>query len=248
MSGTHNVTQALKRLLRQAGITYADAAEALDLSEASVKRLFAQQSFTLSRLETLSKLAGAELVDLIRLSDDLMEVVEELPLEVEQALVDEPRLLLCVVCVLNRFQFEDVLQLYEIDRHDLQQLFAALDRLNIIELLEANRYRRKLSRGFKWRSGGPIERFFVDRVLRGFFNPGLIRSGDQFRFAWGTVTAKTADHFLERLRLLSQEFNEAADRDAKLGIGQRNGAALMLAFRTNWEPEEFVKLKSSTAS
>lgn len=243
MSGTHNVTQALKKLLRQAGITYADAAVALDLSEASVKRLFAQQSFTLSRLETLSKMAGAELVDLIRLSDDALDVVEELPLEVEQALVDEPLLLLSAVCVLNRYQFADVLELYAIDQHRLQQLFAALDRLNIIELLEANRYRMKLSRGFKWRAGGPIESFFVDRVLRGFFNPGLIRSTDQFRFSWGTVTPKTADHFLERLRLLSQEFNEAADRDAKLAINQRNGAALMLAFRTNWEPEEFAKVR-----
>lgn len=243
MSGTHNILQALKKALRQAGVTYAQAAVALELSEASVKRLFAQQNFTLARIEILATMAGLELADLIRLSDETLAVVEELPLATEQALAEDPLLLLCAVCVLNRYHFHEVLELYAIDQHKLQQLFATLDRLNIIELLEANRYRMRLSRGFTWRPGGPIESFFVNQVLRGFFNPGLIRSSDQFRFAWGTVTPATAEHFLARLRLLYQEFNEAADRDAKLSIAQRDGAALMLALRTNWEPEEFEKLR-----
>jgi len=245
MSGTQQITQALKKLLRQSGITYAQAAQELGLSLASVKRLFAQQAFTLQRIETLTKLAGAELIDLIRMSDAELERIEGLSLEVEQALADEPQLLLCAVCVINRYQFHEVLEMYSIDPHKLQRLFAALDRMNIIELLEGNRYRMRLSRGFRWRPGGPIESYFVNSIFSGFFDRSLIRSDNQFRFAWGTVTDQTAQHFLERLRLLYEEFNEAADRDSKLSIAHRNGSGLMLAFRTDWEPDEFAKLRLS---
>ena len=243
MSGTQQITASLKKLLRQAGITYAQAADELGLSEASVKRLFAQETFTLQRIERLTKLAGAELIDLIRLSDDELERIEELSLEVEQALADEPQLLLCAVCVINRYQFHEVLELYSIDPHKLQRLFAQLDRLQIIELLEGNRYRMRLSRGFRWRSGGPIESYFVNSIFNGFFDRSLIRSDNQFRFAWGTVTPETAQHFVERLRILYEEFNEAADRDSKLSIEKRQGSGLMLALRTDWEPEEFAKLR-----
>jgi len=43
----------LKKQLKAHGKTYADVAELLQLSEASVKRLFAEQSFTLKRLERI---------------------------------------------------------------------------------------------------------------------------------------------------------------------------------------------------
>ena len=244
MSGTDAITTALKQLLRSSGITYAMAADALDLSEASVKRLFAEQSFTLKRLETLAQLAGAELTDLLRLADDNVERVETLPLEVESELVNDSPLLLCAICVINRYRFDEVLALYQFDEHELQRLFVRLDRLNIIELLANNRYRMKLSRGFHWRKGGPIESYFVNSILRGFFDNQLIRDKSHFRFAWGTVTRETAERFLERLRVLNADFNSAADQDSRLPIEQRHGSGMLQAFRTDWEPEEFSGMRN----
>ena len=57
MSQTDQLLDALKRVLRERGLTYADAAGALELSEASVKRLFSQRQFTLERVERLCELA-----------------------------------------------------------------------------------------------------------------------------------------------------------------------------------------------
>ncbi len=243
MSGTRAITQALKKLLRQSGITYAQAATALELSEASVKRLFAQQGFTLQRMEVLAQLAGAELSDLVRQADETTKSLERLELETEQELADNPPLLLCAICVLNGYRFSDILALYDIDAHDLQRLFVRLDRLKLIELLADNRYRTLLSRGFSWRPGGPIESYFVNSIFSGFFDKRLIRDKNQFRFAWGTITQETAQRFLDRLRVFHQEFNEAADRDSRLPIEKRNGSGLMLAFRTDWEPEEFSRVR-----
>jgi predicted nucleotidyltransferase len=57
MSEVTQLITTLKRQLKQQGKTYRDVALALDLSEASVKRLFASESFA---LEDAGGVAAAE--------------------------------------------------------------------------------------------------------------------------------------------------------------------------------------------
>ncbi len=247
MSRTSDLTDALKRVLKQAGLTYADAARHLDLSEASVKRLFKEQSFSVDRMEKLCELAGADLLELVRSVDDEKERTLELPEAAERELADNLPLFIAAICVLNRYRFEDVLESYKIDRLELQRLFARLDHLGIIELLPENRYRLRVSRGFRWRRNGPIERFFIRSVLSSFLDRKLVRTEDSFRFAWGTVSDATAQRTLERLRRLYDDFNEAADADAQLALSQRIGAGLLLAFRNEWEPEDMRAFKEQDA-
>ncbi len=247
MSRTSDLTDALKRVLKQAGLTYADAARHLDLSEASVKRLFKEQSFSVDRMEKLCELAGADLLELVRSVDDEKERTLELPEAAERELADNLPLFIAAICVLNRYRFEDVLESYKIDRLELQRLFARLDHLGVIELLPENRYRLRVSRGFRWRRNGPIERFFIRSVLSSFLDRKLVRTEDSFRFAWGTVSNATAQRTLERLRRLYDDFNEAADADAQLPLSQRTGAGLLLAFRNEWEPEDMRAFKEQDA-
>ena len=49
------LVEALKRTLKAKGLTYADVAGAIALSEASVKRMFARGDFTLQRLEEICR-------------------------------------------------------------------------------------------------------------------------------------------------------------------------------------------------
>jgi len=60
----------LKRYLKAQGVTYASLAKQLDLSESSVKRQFARQSFSLARLEQILNLVGLEIADLIALMNE----------------------------------------------------------------------------------------------------------------------------------------------------------------------------------
>ena len=52
------IVDALKRMLKGRGITYANVAAGLGLSEASVKRMFSRRDFTLQRLEDVCRVAG----------------------------------------------------------------------------------------------------------------------------------------------------------------------------------------------
>ncbi len=246
MSRNSDLTDALKRMLKKAGLTYADAAQHLDLSEASVKRLFKEQSFSVERMELLCELAQADLLELVRSVDDQKGRIQELSEDQEAELAANLPLFIAAICVLNRYRFEDVLSSYNIERLDLQQLFARLDHLGVIELLPENRYRLQVSRSFRWRKNGPIERYFIRNVLSSFVDRKLVRTQDSFRFAWGTVSDATAQRFIERLRMIYDDFNEAADTDAQLPLEQRTGAGLLLAFRNQWEPDDMRALKKES--
>ena len=57
MSTTQDLVLALKAELRNAGLTYADLAAGLGMSESSVKRVFAKADMPLSRIDEI--LGGA---------------------------------------------------------------------------------------------------------------------------------------------------------------------------------------------
>src|SRR5690554_7972479 len=66
MAQTSAIVSELKRQLRAHGLTYQDVAQALELSEASVKRLFSDRQFSLKRLDQICGLMGMEITDLVR--------------------------------------------------------------------------------------------------------------------------------------------------------------------------------------
>ena len=68
-------------------------ARALDLSEASVKRLFASKTFTLPRLEQVYELLNLEVSDLIHQMKKNIELTHQLTLEQETELASDVKLL-----------------------------------------------------------------------------------------------------------------------------------------------------------
>jgi len=66
MAQTSQLIDTLKKLLKRQGKTYADVAERLELSEASVKRLFSEKNVSLTRLDSICSLLDIEISDLVR--------------------------------------------------------------------------------------------------------------------------------------------------------------------------------------
>ena len=140
MSQTNNLLLALKKQLRAQGKTYADVAQLLDLSEASVKRLFASQSFTLQRLEQLCDWLQIEFSELMQQAQQQPQLTQ-LTLQQEQDIAADQLLLLVAVSVISGFSFQDLLSHYALTEPECVRKLAALDRLKIIDLLPGNRIR-----------------------------------------------------------------------------------------------------------
>ena len=83
MAQTREIIGTLKKALKAQGKTYADVAVALGLTEASVKRLFAQQSFSLARLDQVCHLLDIEISDLVQLMNEQQQRLQQLTVEQE---------------------------------------------------------------------------------------------------------------------------------------------------------------------
>src|SRR5882757_7795614 len=87
MSTTHDLVTTLKAELKAAGITYADLAESLGMSESSVKRAFSKADMPLSRIDDVLRVLKMDFTELARQVVDAQPLRRELTLEQETAVV-----------------------------------------------------------------------------------------------------------------------------------------------------------------
>ena len=78
MSTTQDLVTALKAELRAAGVTYADLADALGMSESSVKRVFAKADMPLSRVDEMLRVLKMDFAELARKVADAQPLRREL--------------------------------------------------------------------------------------------------------------------------------------------------------------------------
>ena len=67
MAQTKLIISTLKKTLKSHGKTYSDVAQHLELSEASVKRMFAQEAFSLNRLDAICTMMDMEITELMQM-------------------------------------------------------------------------------------------------------------------------------------------------------------------------------------
>jgi transcriptional regulator with XRE-family HTH domain len=237
MNQTNQIYDELKLLLKAAGLTYGDVARHLDVSNASVKRLFSEQTMSLQRIEAVAELLNMTLGEVVSSAESREEQINVLSAEQEQALVDDISLLIVGVCVTNRWSFDTILNHYTIDEHELIQLMVRLDKLGIIELLPGNRYRLRVSRNFRWRTNGPLQTFFFKTVLPDFFRVQQDEDKSYFRFLWGLSGASDMTEIRQRIDRLASEFVDVTEQVRS--DEEVHGSSLLISFRQDWQPVEF---------
>jgi len=235
---SQQLIKMLKRQLRLHGTTYADVASALGLSEASVKRMFSKADFSLSRLEAVANVVNISLAELAQLAAEQETKLEALSEAQEQQVAAEPKLLLVAVCVINGFEFEQILQQYRLEALELVQLLAKLDRLGVLELLPNNRIRLKLSPSFTWRKGGPIQQFFHKNIKHEYFQSNFNGSDEELLVVNGLLSAAGNQALQVKMRALIKEFAAVSEQEKSLGKPSRFGTSMVVAIR-RWQPELF---------
>lgn len=244
MIQTSRIINALKQALKAQGVSYAEVARRLGLSESSVKRLFSRRAFSLQRLEAVCDMAGIDLLELAQLADAEKLRVPALTERQEREIVGNPELLLVAVCALNRWSFERILDQYEFTRNRLIGLLARLERMGLIEVLSGNRIRPLITRNFGWLPDGPIHRFFVDRLQGEFLSGGFSPDRDVHRVAWGMVSAESASLLKAKIGELTDTFDHLTRSDEVRADAAPSGTCLLVALRA-WEPSHFRNMRRS---
>ncbi len=242
MSQTRLIVNTLKRELRKQGITYKQVAQKLDLSEASVKRLFAENSFTLSRLGEICELLQLEISDLIHQMEKDMDLVQQLTREQEAELVSDMKLLLMAYFLMNKLEFEDIIRIYDISETEGIRLLARLDRMKIIELQPGNRVKLMISKNFQFIPGGPFQRFYEKRVQAEFFGSSFNDAGEFRLFLSGMFSRDANAEIVRKIKRLAEDAHELKEDSEALPLEERFGCTLIMAIRP-WEPQLFDELR-----
>jgi hypothetical protein len=195
-----------------------------------VKRLFSSADFSLQRVDEICELIGLGLRDILERAHERAQPTNQLTLTQETEIVSDPKLLFVTWLLLLRTPFEDIVQDYLFSEREALQHLIRLDRLKVIELQPGNRVRLLVNRHFSWRSGGPVQRYIHQKVLREFFASHFSGPQEEFFFHGGRITDEGLGQLHRALRHASRECAEIIEQD-RASKQPRNGAAFVLALR-----------------
>jgi DNA-binding Xre family transcriptional regulator len=242
MKQTEAIHDALKRVMRSSGRTYAEAAKVLKLSEASVKRLLSRSQLSLERLEQLCDWLEVEVADVVQQSATSTPLLTELDPSQEQQLLNDLPLLLLAFLTLNRWSEDDILEVFHFRKFELGGKLRQVERLGLIEVMESGRIKLRAARNFTWRKDGPVQKFFATRILPEFLSTRFDAPGEQMNFVGGMLSRTSVHRVQELMATLAREFDALVTQDLHMPVRERFGVSLFMGVRP-WEFSEFTRMR-----
>jgi DNA-binding Xre family transcriptional regulator len=242
MADTTALIEVIKQELKSRDKTYADMADALEMSESTIKRMFSKKEMPLSRIDDVCRYLGTDFADLARKVAESTPLMTELTYEQEVAVVKDSLMLLVAICVLSYWEYEQIVETYQITEAQCTAKLLALDKLGVIELKPMNRYRLKVAKTFKWRSDGPIRSYFLEHIAPEYFAGRFDREGETLLMVHGNINRAVAPNFVERINRIGQDFAAQHLADKKMDEKHRDGFTMILGLR-RWEFSAFTGLR-----
>jgi transcriptional regulator with XRE-family HTH domain len=241
MSNTSLMIDALKRQLKAKAVTYAELARRIGLSEASVKRMFAQRSFTLARLEQVLDAIGMDFAELAQAASDAPQLISQLTYAQEKEIIGDTKLLVVAVAALNMIALEQIVTVYRITEAEAVKYLLRLDKIGFLALLPNNRVKLLVSRTFSWIPNGPIQAYFRDEAYGDYLDTRFAGEHELMRLVSVMLSPRSTRALLDRLKQVADEFSQQHQDDARLPYDQRNSLTFLLAARP-WMPKAFQAL------
>jgi transcriptional regulator with XRE-family HTH domain len=226
------IIQVLKRSLKTRGLTYRDVAKRIGLSEASVKRVFSEETFTLARLESICAAIGMSMTELVRVAGEANEESSKfLTLEQEQLLADDPKLLACFYLLLNGRSSAEVIERMNLNERELRRFYVRLDDAKLVELQPRLRVRMRVGPVITWRTDGPVYRVYEQQVKAEFLQSDFRGPLEALHFRSLEISEASARILARKIEHLQRDFAELASLDVGLPANEKRNVALLMAFR-----------------
>ncbi len=247
MSQTKAILQAIKGLLKQHKINYAQVADHLGLSESSVKRSFSQGQISLNRLLEICAMMDLELVDLLQVLQNQTNEITQLTEQQEQVIISDTKLLLVTVCVCNHWSFKEINQTYQIEAPELISMLLQLEAIDLIELKPNNSIKLKIAPHFHWLENGPIQGFFEANIQQDFWQSSFTGPGELRLLVNGMMSVESNTAMHKHMTRLKQQFSQLSEQDQFLPMEQKHGTTLVMGLRP-WELALFTAFRRSESN
>ncbi|MGK0290492.1 MAG: DNA-binding Xre family transcriptional regulator [bacterium] len=232
MSQTDKLLDVLKRYLKAHEVTYKDLAKELNLSEASIKRLFSKRTISLQRLDDICKVIDLDFYDLVK----MLKISEEggintLSAEQESILANDPKLLSCFYLLVNGWSPQLITIEFSISAPEVEQVLFKLEQLELIEVHPNHKIRFLISKNVFWRKDGPIWNLYRKSVQDDFLDSQFELPHDRLLFISGKLSENSEKIIVKQIDKLVTQFNELVKMDSMLPLKGRCSTAFFLGFR-----------------
>lgn len=207
--------ELLKTILKARGMTYADLAGRLGVSEPTIKRIFSERDCKLSRMTEICSVLDLSLDDLVQEANRVHVAPIALGDSTEAQLAVDRAAFHLFLLLLDGMSFAAICEHYDIPDTRVFALGLRLERMGLAEVMPGNRIRLTVQGPIHFRRDGPLHRRLLQLNLD--FLLGAFHGQDTDHSAYLTqsrrMTRQSAAHILARLREIQLEVSNLARRD-----------------------------------
>lgn len=226
---------SIRAHLKARGHTYRQLAEAIAVSEPTVKRIFGTNDCTIERLEEICQFLNIELLQLVKSTPKKRKLIEQLTQKQEIELAHNKKLLMIAICVMGLWSFENMLSHLVISKVECIALLQRLERIGFVEMQANNQYRLLVAKDFTWIVDGPIMRL-VKGVSDDFFNHRFEAPGEILKIINVRVSPEMRETLKNKLEQVAQQYADQVSADSHLPLNERPPLSICIAVRS-WVPE-----------
>ncbi|TDP55602.1 Cro/C1-type helix-turn-helix DNA-binding protein [Bacteriovorax stolpii] len=244
MSQIDQFLNALKRALKAKNIIYKDLAQSLDLSESSVKRILADKSISLERIEEICRACDLSFAEICKNANFEEEISgHTLSKEHEKVLAENPRLLHYFIMLNDGMTPQKIEREFDISANESKKHLLLLDKINLIELHPRDRVKLKNKAGtLRFRRDGAVGRTLFLQTKNNFLNYDFNEEGDYIRFSTNSFGPVSLAKFKKKFDKLVAEIQEES-RVVEKDDNEAHDIGILLAMRPWKYPLEAIKKK-----
>jgi DNA-binding Xre family transcriptional regulator len=253
MNETQRILETLKRCLRARGMTYRRLGQSLGLSESSVKRLFSDESFTLSRLERVCSALDMSVADLARMTSgtaagrSTQSQPYSLSLEQERTLASNASLLACFYLLLNGHSVDVTERRLGLSARAMRTFLSRLASARLLDIDAKRNVRLHARLPIAWRVDGPVRKLYERQVRAEFLQSAFSAANEALSFHSAELSPASVRILLRKIEKLGTDFADLAALDVHAPAREKTSVALLLACRP-WVFSMFSAYSAGSAS
>jgi transcriptional regulator with XRE-family HTH domain len=218
----------IKQLLKKKGLTYANVAKGLNVSESTLKRWFSQKNFSLKQMEQICNFAGISVEELMK--TNLLQQRQEYFSEQQEELFDKNEKAMALFYLTTfGLSFDEIHTNYHFEKAELIKLLNQLEKVNLIELHPNNHIVKKIDLSTMWIPKGKLSTKYFKQIRQEFMNTYFSDHDETQHFHSGRLTSesnkiiqKKIDKLVEEIReLYLLDANEKTAENISVFIGMR---------------------------
>lgn len=238
------VLSTIKGLLRSSGLTYADVARKLEVSEPTVKRMMSGETeMTVTKLAQLCRLLNVDLFELMKLARfGSPQTVPLLTPEQERVLSEDDDLFSLFYLLTLGFSYDVIRRNYTWTEPQLEKLLLALEKVGIAQKVD-KKIKMLIPRKSRWSHGGPLHRKYMIQMTQDFSrNLYEAPSGSRFFFNY-PLSPKSQIQVEEKIATLVQEIERLSEIEImSTDEKDRSCMCIFTGSQKNWMPEPVRRL------